>query len=257
MEYLEGETLNDRLTRGALPAADVIPVPHMPVAISSLLADSLSIVRENAAAHRIRLEVDAAEELGWIQADGRKIKQIVYNLLSNAVKFTGEGGLVAVRVSHVSRAEVGELSGSWTGRSFPLADSAFTKFLRIGVTDSGVGISGDGLDALFRPFSQVDGSLARKFEGTGLGLAMVKLLVELHGGAVAVESAVGEGSRFTIWLPLRAPEEEALTSAPASPGIEALAHAHRAGGRGRLQIRRTDPTVPRSGGVQGAACRFG
>ena len=85
--------------------------------------------------------------------------------------------------------------------------SEFAEFLEISVTDSGIGISPEGLEHLFKPFSQIDSGLARKFEGTGLGLAMVKLLAELHGGAVAVESAVGEGSCFTVWLPLRAPEE--------------------------------------------------
>ena len=190
-----------------------------PVQVSSLFANSLSIIREKAATRHIRLDMDAAEELGSIQADARKVKQIVYNLLSNAVKFTTEGGQVTLRAGRVPRAEVGQLSGSWTGRSFPLADNEFAEFLEISVTDSGIGISPEGLEQLFKPFSQIDSGLARKFEGTGLGLAMVKLLAELHGGAVAVESAVGEGSCFTVWLPLRAPEEAALTpaKAPAAP----------------------------------------
>ncbi|MEO6876945.1 MAG: response regulator, partial [Gemmatimonadaceae bacterium] len=88
-------------------------------------------------------------------------------------------------------------------RSFPLAENTFENFVEISVTDCGIGISPDGMERLFKPFSQVDSGLARKFEGTGLGLAMVKLLAELHGGTVAVESALGEGSRFTVWLPLR------------------------------------------------------
>ena len=85
--------------------------------------------------------------------------------------------------------------------------------------DRGIGISPEGLECLFEPFSQIDSRLARTFEGTGLGLALVKRLAELHGGAVAVESAVGEGSCFTVWLPLRLPEEEAITSArpPVAP----------------------------------------
>jgi PAS domain S-box-containing protein len=198
-----------------------------PVLVSAMLANSLSIVREKAAAHRIRLDVDVDETLGSVQADSRKVKQIVYNLLSNAVKFTADGGKVTLRASRVPRAQVGQLSGAWTGRSFPFADSTFAEFLEISVTDSGLGISGDGLERLFRPFSQIDGGLARKFEGTGLGLAMVKLLAELHGGSVAVESAVGHGSRFTVWLPARAPEERALTpdQTPATPRIEPLAGA--------------------------------
>jgi CheY-like chemotaxis protein len=169
----------------------------------------------------------AADELGSIQADARKIKQILYNLLSNAVKFTNEGGHVTLRASRVQRSDVGQLSSSWAGRSFPWADSAFLEFLKISVTDSGIGISGEGLTRLFKPFSQIDSGLARKFEGTGLGLAMVKLLAELHGGAVAVESAVGEGSCFTVWLPLRAPGEETLASANPSTAlrVEAVAGA--------------------------------
>ena len=201
-----------------------------PVQVSSLFVNSLSIIREKAATRHIRLEMDAAEELGSMQADARKVKQIVYNLLSNAVKFTAEGGRVTLRAGRVPRADVGQLSGSWTGRSFPLADNEFAEFLEISVTDSGIGISPEGLEHLFKPFSQIDSGLARKFEGTGLGLAMVKLLAELHGGAVAVESAVGEGSCFTVWLPFRAPEEGALTpaKAPAAPRVEALAGARTA-----------------------------
>src|SRR4029077_733590 len=170
-----------------------------PVLVSSLLVNSLSIVREKAAAHHIRLDLDAVEELGSMQGDARKVKQILYNLLSNAVKFTAEGGRVTLSAGRVLRPAVGQLSTSWTGRSFPLADSAFAEFLEISVTDSGIGISGDELKRLFKPFSQIDSSLARKFEGTGLGLAMVKLLAELHGGSVAVSGAEGEGACFAGW----------------------------------------------------------
>jgi PAS domain S-box-containing protein len=197
------------------------------VQVSSLFSNSLSIIREKAAARHIRLGIEAAEELGSFQADTRKVKQIAYNLLSNAVKFTVEGGHVTLRVGRVPRAEVGRLASDWAGRSFPLADNAFAEFLKISVTDSGIGISPEGLEHLFKPFSQIDSGLARKYEGTGLGLAMVKLLAELHGGAVAVESAVGQGSCFTVWLPLRAPEEGVRTSikVPAAPFIEARSGA--------------------------------
>jgi len=197
-----------------------------PVQMSSLFVNSLSIIREKAATRRVGLAIDADEDLGTIHADPRKVKQIVYNLLSNAVKFTNEGGQVTLRTRRVPRADVGHLSGSWRGRNFPLADNAFTDFLKISVTDSGIGISREGLGHLFTPFSQIDSSLGRKFEGTGLGLAMVKLLAELHGGGVAVESAVGEGSCFTVWLPLRALEEgTASAKTPAALHIEALGGA--------------------------------
>ncbi len=195
-----------------------------PVAIKSLCADSLSIIREKAVTRGIRLTMDAAKELGTLHADPRKVKQILYNLLSNAMKFTTDGGDVTLRVTRVTRREVGQLSGPWIGRTFPTAENEFVEFLKISVTDSGIGISAEGLQRLFRPFSQIDSGLARKFEGTGLGLAMVKLLAELHGGAVAVESAVGEGSCFSVWLPLRPHEGEALAqfrTPTGSLGIEA------------------------------------
>ncbi|MGO9835758.1 MAG: PAS domain S-box protein [Polyangiaceae bacterium] len=201
-----------------------------PLQVSSLFVNSLSIIREKAAARQIRLSIDADEELGFIQADARKVKQIVYNLLSNAVKFTVEGGQVTLRARRIPLAGVGQPSGSWAGRTFPLAaDNAFAEFLEISVTDSGIGIVPEGLERLFKPFSQIESGLARKFEGTGLGLAMVKLLAELHGGAVAVESAVGEGSRFTVWLPLRAP---VAPEDPSVPSAKSPAPGRTAAGEG-------------------------
>jgi PAS domain S-box-containing protein len=198
-----------------------------PVPVAAMFVNSLSIIREKAAARRIRIDLDlaGAEDLGMIQADPRKVKQILYNLLSNAVKFTPEGGRVTVHAGTAPRAAVGQPCGLWPGRRFPLADSGFETFLEIRVTDSGIGVSPDGLERLFRPFSQIDSGLARKFEGTGLGLAMVKLLAELHGGSVAVESAVGAGSCFTVWLPLRAPGEgpTTLDAPPAAPQSELTA----------------------------------
>jgi signal transduction histidine kinase/DNA-binding response OmpR family regulator len=195
------------------------------VQVAALFTNSLSIVREKAASRRINLTMDTGLELGVVRADGRKVKQIVYNLLSNAVKFTAERGEVTLRASRVPRTAVGRLSGTRPGRAFPLADNDFQEFLEISVTDSGMGISPEAMEGLFKPFSQIDSGLSRKFEGTGLGLAMVKLLADLHGGAVAVESAVGKGSRFTVWLPVRAPEElrppaakPALVVSEAQPG---------------------------------------
>ncbi len=193
-----------------------------PVQVSSLFVNSMSIVREKAASRRVRLRVVAAEALGTINADARMVKQIVYNLLTNGVKFAAEGSEVTLQASRVPRADVGRLSSAWPGRTFALADNEFTEFLKFSVTDSGIGISPEELTRLFKPFSQVDSGLSRRFEGTGLGLAMVKLLAELHGGTVALETAVGEGSCFTVWLPLRAapdtaPIEAKITVAPGAP----------------------------------------
>src|SRR5688572_5951461 len=185
-----------------------------PVEVSSLFVNSLTIVREKAAARRIRLTLETEKGLGSIMADARKVKQIVYNLLSNAVKFTGDGGLVTLRAAKVERTRVGQLDGK-PGRSFVPSENAFADFLEISVADSGIGIAAEDLGHLFKPFSQIDSGLARKFEGTGLGLAMVKLLADLHGGSVAVESEVGAGSRFTVWLPFRPLEDSAI--APKTP----------------------------------------
>ena len=178
------------------------------VQISSLFANSLSIVKEKAHARHISLTLNAPRELGSIRADARKVKQIVYNLLSNAVKFSTDGGEVNLEASRVPRSQVGRLRADVTGRVFPLAENGFQEFLEIVVTDSGIGITPDGMESLFKPFSQIDSGLARKYQGTGLGLAMIKLLSELHGGTLAVESEVGSGSRFTVWLPLRPSDEK-------------------------------------------------
>jgi PAS domain S-box-containing protein len=209
--------INDILDLSKVEAGKMV-LDLEPVQVASLFVNSLSIIREKAASRHIRLVVDADEELGSIQADARKAKQIVYNLLSNAVKFTNDGGHVTLRARRVPRAEVGLPSGPWAGRSFPLAENEFAEFLQLSVTDSGIGIPPEALAQLFKPFSQIDGGLSRKFEGTGLGLAMVKLLAELHGGSVAVHSAVGEGSCFTVWLPLR-PLEAAMSPLPMAPSV--------------------------------------
>jgi PAS domain S-box-containing protein len=190
-----------------------------PVEVSSLFVNSLTIVREKAATRHIRLALEAEDGLGSMMVDARKVKQIVYNLLSNAVKFTPDGGQVTLRAAKVPRACVGqrEEQGPGSGRAFMPSENTFAEFLEISVTDSGIGIAAEDLEHLFKPFSQIDSGLARRFDGTGLGLAMVKLLADLHGGSVAVDSEVGVGSRFTVWLPLRRMEAEP----PAPPAMSA------------------------------------
>ena len=166
-----------------------------PVNVPDLMRNSLSVVKEKAHAHGIRLNLEVDEALGVIRADGRKLKQAVYNLLSNAVKFTPEGGQVEV----TAKSEGDRL--------------------QVAVSDTGIGIPADQIGRLFRPFEQIDGSLSRKYEGTGLGLVMVKRLVELHGGSVAVASEAGRGSRFSFEIPLRL-EPPALADAAVAPRTE-------------------------------------
>ncbi|MDJ0378759.1 response regulator [Cryobacterium sp. PH31-L1] len=174
------------------------------VDVHSLLEQSLLIVRESASAHGIQLRFEGADDLGVPQLDMRKTKQIVYNLLSNAVKFTPDEGQVTLLAQRVPRSAVGKIDGSWPVHDFPLPKSGVTDFLEIRVIDTGMGISSGDMSKLFLAFSQIDSTLARRFEGTGLGLATVKQMVELQGGTVAVASAEGEGASFAVWLPLGA-----------------------------------------------------
>ena len=174
-----------------------------PVELQNLLSNSLLIVREKAALQRIQLKLDTDAELGSFELDLRKTKQIVYNLLANAVKFSAPGGVVTLAVRQVTREQVGKMAGDWPVHGFEVQDSDYDVFLELSVSDTGIGIAQGNMDKLFKAFSQIDSSLARKFEGTGLGLAMVKQLTELHGGSVAVASREGAGARFVVWLPIR------------------------------------------------------
>src|ERR1700736_1876291 len=136
--------INDILDLSKIEASRMtldLELVHFP----SLMADSMSVVMEMAANRRIRLKVEAAPDVGLVQADPRKVKQILYNLLSNAVKFTEEGGRVPLRAGIVPHAKVGRLSGWAVGRSFPFPDDEFAEFLEMSVTDSGIGISPEGL----------------------------------------------------------------------------------------------------------------
>ena len=174
-----------------------------PVELQGLLSNSLLIVREKAALQRIQLKLETDADLGTFELDLRKTKQIVYNLLANAVKFSAAGGVVTLAVKQVTREQVGIIEGDWPVHGFEVPSSEHEQFLQLSVSDTGIGIAQADMDKLFKAFSQIDSSLARKFEGTGLGLAMVKQLTELQGGSVAVASREGAGARFVAWLPIR------------------------------------------------------
>ena len=172
------------------------------------LPECLSMVKEKALLNNVKLKHDIVSNLGSFQGDGRKLKQIVYNLLSNAVKFTSDGGDVTLSARHVLRekAIVASTSRLWKTREIISADKEminFNKFLEIAVHDTGIGISATNLDKLFQPFIQIDSGLAREYEGTGLGLVLVRELVQLHGGVIEVSSAEGQGSCFKVWIPWR------------------------------------------------------
>ncbi|OWW21667.1 hypothetical protein AYR66_21435 [Noviherbaspirillum denitrificans] len=174
-----------------------------PVMIEALVRDCLHVMRERALSQRLQLTADVEPDLEDIRIDGRKTRQILYNLLSNAVKFTPEGGKVTVTVRKAGRDRFAR--GNWP------------YFLEMAVTDSGIGISAEDQARLFEPFSQIDSQLSRRYEGTGLGLALLKRLAELHGGDVTLQSEPGKGSTFTVWLPWIASDgSDAHHAAPAS-----------------------------------------
>ena len=151
---------------------------------SQALQGALALVRERAARHGIELSLDVPGDLGSIVADERKVRQVVLNLLSNAVKFTPNGGRVALSARRIAEPR----------------DDRETE-LEISVSDTGIGIAPEDQAAVFEEFRQVGTDTARKHEGTGLGLALAKRFVELHGGKIRVESALGAGSTFTFTLP--------------------------------------------------------
>ncbi len=165
LSKIEAGRMDLEVTRFDLPAA---------------LDNALTLVRERATRHGIRLEAAIEPPVGVIEGDERKIKQILLNLLSNALKFTPEGGRVAVRAA--------------------VANGA----VEVSVSDTGIGIAPEDQEAIFEEFRQAGEDYARKREGTGLGLALARKFVELHGGKIWVTSAVGQGATFTFTLPERA-----------------------------------------------------
>ncbi|WP_137894755.1 response regulator [Ramlibacter sp. 2FC] len=192
------------------------------VDVAGVLEAGFSIIKEKALQHRIRLKLDVPDHAGDIGADARKVKQIVYNLLSNAVKFTPEGGEVRVSARAVKRGEMRLVAPQGGGcHQLPLPQSEYEDFLEIRVCDNGIGIDRADLPRLFQAFLQLDSSLARQHDGTGLGLAMVRRLTELHGGTVGVASAPGCGSCFAVWLPWRKTLEEARQAEPS--GLTSMA----------------------------------
>ena len=165
-----------------------------PVRAEVIIQTGLQVVREKAMENHLRLTSDITDALGDVWLDERKVRQILYNLLWNAVKFTPEGGEVHVTARRVE------------GKAVPAAQ--FKQYLELAVSDTGIGISVEDQARLFQPFIQIDSTLARKYEGTGLGLAMVKRLAELHDGTVALQSTPGKGSTFTVWLPWRTADDK-------------------------------------------------
>ncbi|HMH53196.1 MAG TPA: HAMP domain-containing sensor histidine kinase [Candidatus Acidoferrum sp.] len=199
------ETLERNTRLQAQLIEDLLDVSHIitgslrievrPVAPAAVVAAALEAVRPAAHAKDVRLETRADPEAGPVAGDAGRLQQVVWNLLSNAIKFTPRGGRVEIRLDAVD----GQV--------------------RLQVADTGRGISADFLPHLFEHFRQAEGTAARSVGGLGLGLAIVRHLVELHGGTVRAESAgEGRGATFTVELPRLAARERAAGGGLARPG---------------------------------------
>jgi PAS domain S-box-containing protein len=170
--------INDILDLSKIAAGQMEWHPS-PVNVTEICQASLQFVKQMAMKKQIKLLFASDGKLSTLLVDERSMKQILVNLLSNAVKFTPEWGRVVM-----------ELEGDEN-----------RKIACFSVSDTGIGIPESQIERMFQPFVQIDGSLSRSHEGTGLGLSLVSKLAEAHGGSVTVESTVGKGSKFIVSLP--------------------------------------------------------
>ncbi len=158
-----------------------------PTDLKIVLAPCLMITEAKARDKSIAMELHIDESLPFLRADPLRLKQILINLLSNAVKFTPEGGRILLE-----------------------AHQRDPRFVTIAVTDTGVGMTAEGVDIALRPFGQVESGFNRRHEGTGLGLPIAQALTKLHGGDMKVSSTKGVGTRVTIQIPLASPTDQNL-----------------------------------------------
>ncbi len=190
------QLINDILDLSKIEAGKV-ELDLSPVSIQTLCNQCLKMIQPRAEKKRIALSLELDYGLNQAFLDERRVNQILINLLSNAVKFTPEEGTVKLR----GRLAYGyQLKQELRPDCSPINSSR--PYLCLEVIDTGIGIPQDKLHLLFRPFQQIDSSLARRHDGTGLGLSLTKRLAELHGGTVSVESLENRGSTFRVWLPL-------------------------------------------------------
>ncbi len=183
------ELINDILDVAKIESGQ-IELSSKLTAVAPLCQSGLVFIKQQALKKHIHIETLLPQNLPILLLDARRIRQVLINLLSNAVKFTPDGGCITLAVSSQHLPDDPES-----------VDSPTQNYLRIAVIDTGIGIAPKHINKLFQPFVQIDGALNRKYQGTGLGLALVKRIVELHGGRVGVTSQVGVGSCFTVDLP--------------------------------------------------------
>lgn len=211
------ELINDILDLSKVEVGQV-ELKVIPTEICHLCKSSLAFVKQQAYKKQIQLNLNMMLNLPVLMLDERRIRQVLINVLNNAVKFTSEGGSVTLDVkiqkdlSESQSCDVLFPSPSNTPQPASQGHLCFT------ISDTGIGIDSEDLDKLFKPFSQVDSALNRSYGGTGLGLSLVKRIVELHGGQVGVTSTLGSGSCFTISLPYLL----AVSSEPVLSSLTAL-----------------------------------
>lgn len=189
------------------------------VSIHSLCQNSLLFIKELAHQRQIRVQIQLPEYLEQlnIHVDDLRCRQVLINLLSNAVKFTPEGGSVSLDVRVVESGGVGEDAISVEQHSLTQTPWRIV----FSVIDTGIGIASENMDKLFQSFVQIDSNLSRQYAGTGLGLALVKRIVEMHSGKITVDSTVNLGSCFRVSLPFH-PSSEMVVSPSLPPLVYSL-----------------------------------
>ncbi|HSB79385.1 MAG TPA: PAS domain S-box protein [Candidatus Methylomirabilis sp.] len=208
------QLINDILDISKVEAGKFILQPE-PIPVPATLEDILVIARGLANKKSQVIQADIPADLPALHADPVRFKQILFNLLSNAVKFTPKGGTITLTARQVDgeseQGRIGETETQPPGDGVPPRGSSpdalvcrERAYLEICVQDTGIGIKAEDLPRLFQEFVQLQASATKENEGTGLGLALTKRLVELHGGRIWAESSgEGSGSVFTVLLPLR------------------------------------------------------
>lgn len=181
--------INDFLELVRIDSGRAIAKPG-PVNLRALCSSVLEVIARDARAKSLRTEFMAPGDELILEADARLLRHALIHLLRNAVKFTPAGGQIIVTLSAAHRCAT------------------------VTIADTGVGIASDKMHLLFKPFSQVDASIARGFGGAGVGLVLVDRIVRLHGGEVRVASEVGRGTAFTIELPTKSQEAKPMVTRP-------------------------------------------
>ncbi|RZJ40847.1 MAG: PAS domain-containing sensor histidine kinase, partial [Brevundimonas sp.] len=173
--------INDILDMAKIEAGKHV-LHYEPVSLQEVSEDAIRLMRGKVEEAGLTLSLEAAPDVPEIEADHRGCKQVMLNLISNAIKFTPEGGEIVVRLTR------------------PDVD-----YVRVAVADTGIGIAAEDLARLARPFEQVENQHSKTTQGTGLGLSLTKSLIEMHGGALAMDSEPGRGTTVSFDLPIHRP----------------------------------------------------